>query len=115
MKMDPEFVVRILWMFLGTIAILYAVFGERLMGPLGQKPRSELFQTPRFRRSARLNERLARFFMVPFGLGLLFRGIGPAFFSEEVMGSFYYVFLGLMFITLLVMVGVIVINWRNDE
>jgi hypothetical protein len=105
-------------LFLGSLAILLAVFDRRLLHLIGLKPPSEVYTTPRFQRSAKITEGLGRLFLLVFGLGFLFQGAGGLFgqfLSSETAYSVSIAILGLAGLILLVMFGVVLANWKARE
>jgi cation transporter-like permease len=98
---------------IGGIAILLAIFGNRTLQATGLKSRSELFKNPRFQQSAEVTEWLGRLFLLAFGVGYLVEGVGGLWFSAEVVDVVSAVFLVVAVLIVLVMVGVVVFNWRG--
>lgn len=71
---DPAF--RFAPILIGVLAIALALGHRWLLRFLKLTPLSEVFRTPRYRRSARITESLGRLFLVLFGVGFLIQGIG---------------------------------------
>jgi hypothetical protein len=95
---------------LGVLCILLALLNRQLLRWIGLKPLSEVFTTPRFQRSARIIEKLGRLFLMIFGIGLLFQGVGPSLLPGGVAYLISIVVLGLSALILLAMIGVILAN-----
>jgi hypothetical protein len=95
---------------LGVLCILLALLNQQLLRWIGLRPLSEVFTTPRFQRSARITEKLGRLFLVIFGIGLLFQGVGPGLLPGGVSYLISIVVLGLSALILLTMIGVILAN-----
>jgi hypothetical protein len=95
---------------LGVLCILLALLNRQLLRWIGLKPLSEVFTTPRFQRSARITEKLGRLFLMIFGIGLLFQGVGPSLLPGGVAYLISIVVLGLSALILLAMIGVILAN-----
>ena len=62
---------------IGILAIALALRGQWLLRFLKLTVLSEVFTTPRYRRSARITERLSRLTLVLLGISFLLQGISP--------------------------------------
>jgi hypothetical protein len=69
---------------LGVSCIPLALLNKQLLRLIGLRPLSEVFTTPRFQRSARITEKLGLLFLVIFGIGLLFQGVGTSLLPGEI-------------------------------
>ena len=92
---------------IGGIAILLALWNKPLLRWIRLKPLSEVFTTPRFRRSARITQWLGRLFLAIFGIGFLVQGIGARYLPDDLTSAVSLAVLGLAGLILLAMVGVI--------
>ncbi len=101
-------------LFIGSLAILLALLNRQLLRLIGIKPLSEVFTTPRFQHSAKITEKLGRLFLLVFGLGFLFQGVGAQFLSGEVTYLVSIVILGLSGLIILAMFGVVLANWKAE-
>ena len=99
-------------LFMGSLAILLALFNRQLLRLVRIKPLSEVFTTPRFQRSAKITEKLGQWFWVAFGIGFLVQGVGPRFLSSEVTYTVSITILGLSGLIILSMFGVVLANWK---
>jgi hypothetical protein len=95
---------------LGVSCILLALLNKQLLRLIGLRPLSEVFTTPRFQRSARITEKLGRLFLVIFGIGLLFQGVGTGLLPGGVTYLISIAVLGVSGLILLAMFGVILAN-----
>ena len=102
----------ILYSFIGFLTVLVALLNKQLLRWIGIKPMSEVFTNPKFQRSARITEKLARLFQVVFGLSFLVQGIGSQFLSSEVTYSVSITMLGLSGLIILAMFGMVLANWK---
>jgi hypothetical protein len=101
-----------LFLFAGFLFVLLALLNKQLLRWIGFKPMSEVFTNPNFQRSARITENLTRLFWLIFGISFLFQGLGAPFLSSDVFYKISFAILGLSGLTLLVMIGVILANWK---
>lgn len=99
-------------LFMGSLAILLALFNRQLLRIIGLKPLSEVFTTPRFQRSAKITEILGRLFLLVFGLGFLVQGIGTRFLSSEAINTASITLLGLSGLIIIAAFGVVLANWK---
>ena len=99
-------------LLMGSLAILLALFNRQLLRFIGIRPPSEVFTTPRLQRSAKITEKLGQLFLVVFGLGFLFQGVGPRFLSSEVFYIISISILGLSGLIILAAVVVVLVNWK---
>jgi hypothetical protein len=99
-------------LFMGTLAILLALFNRQLLRFIKIKPSSEVFTTPRFQRSAKITEKLAQLFLLVFGVGFIVQGVGPRFLSSEVTYTVSIIILGLSGLIILAAVGFVLANWK---
>lgn len=101
-------------LFIGSLAILFALLNRQLLRFIGLKPLSEVFTTPRFQRSAKITEKLGRLFLLVFGVGSLIQGAGTQFLSSEVTYTVSITILGLLGLIILAMFGVVLANWKAN-
>ena len=111
-QISSDQMIRIAPVIIGGLAILLALWNKQLLRFIGLRPVSEVFTTPRFQRSARINEKLGRLFLVIFGLGFLIQGVGTQFLSGEVTYAVSIAVLGLSGLIMLVMFGVTLAHWK---
>ena len=101
-------------LFIGSLAILFALLNRQLLRFIGLKPLSEVFTTPRFQRSARITEKLGRLFLLVFGVGFLVQGVGPLFLPNKAILGVAIATVGLIVLILLAMFGVVLANWKAN-
>ncbi len=111
-QISSDQTIRIAPVIIGGLAILLALWNKQLLRFIGLRPLSEVFTTPRFQRSARINEKLGRLFLVIFGLGFLIQGVGTQLLSGEVTYAVSIAVLGLSGLIMLVMFGVTLAHWK---
>jgi len=99
-------------LFIGSLALLFALFNRQLLRFIGLKPLSEVFTTPHFQRSAKITENLARLFLAVFGAGFLVQGVGAQFLSSRVTYLVSITLLGLSGLIILAMFIVVIANWK---
>ena len=99
-------------LLVGGVLILFALLNRPLLRLLKMKPMSEVFTNPRFQRSARISEELARLVLAVLGVSYLVQGLGPLFLSSAVVQSTAWVLLGLAGVVLLVGIGVNLLHWK---
>ena len=104
--------IMILFSIIGFLFILLALFNKQLLRRLGIKPMSEVFTNPNFQRSAKITEKLGRLFLAVFGAGFLVQGLGPQFLSHAGIYTASISILGLTGLIILVMLGVVLVNWK---
>jgi len=93
------------------------MIGIGLLGPrfnrwVGLRERSSVFTQPRFQRSARTTEFVARIIEILLGIGFLMQGVGRKFLGSEITSTVSFLALGLAGVGILVMFGVAIANWR---
>jgi len=104
--------IMILYSFIGFLIILAALLNKQLLRWIGIKSMSEVFTNPKFQRSARITEKLARLFLGFLGAGFLVQGVGTQFLSSEVTYTISITILGLSGLIMLAMFGVVLANWK---
>jgi hypothetical protein len=97
----------------GGLLILLGLFNRQFTRFIGLRPQSELFTTPRFKRSARITERLGSLFLVIMGIFFLNEGIGPQILSIQISYYISLVVLAFCVITLLAVLVVNLAHWNN--
>ncbi|MFP4394571.1 MAG: hypothetical protein ACLFTI_04830 [Anaerolineales bacterium] len=107
-----EPMVMIFPLFVGVLAIVLALLNKQLLHLLGLKPLSEVFTNPRFQRSAKITEKLARIFLVIFGIGFVVQGLGPLFLPSDISSAISIAISGLSVLIVLAVIGVNLANWK---
>jgi len=111
--MPNKYPIMIFLSFIGFLIILLALLNKQLLRWIGIKPMSEVFTNPKFQRSARITEKLARLFLVVFGVGFLVQGVGTQFLSSAVTYTVSMTILGLSGLIILAMFIVVLTNWKG--
>ena len=101
-------------LFIGSLAILFALLNRQLLRFIGLKPLSEVFTTPRFQRSAKITEKLGRLFLLVFGVGSLVQGVGPLFLPNKAILGVAIATVGLIVLILLAMFGVVLAKLESQ-
>jgi hypothetical protein len=91
----------------GGLLILLGLLNRQFMCFIGLRPQSELYTTPRYKRSARIAERLGSLFSVIMGIFFLNEGIGPQILSIQ---TCYYVSLVVLAFCALTLLAVLVVH-----
>jgi len=108
----PNQTVALFPLFMGTLAILFAVWHKPLQRLFRQKPARDVFTNPRFRRSALINEQLGRGFLLLIGISFLIQGVGPLFLSADATATLAVAALVIAVLVALAIIGVILFNWK---
>ncbi len=102
----------IFWAVLGLVTLALGLFLPQFNRLMGTPPQEDRFTVPKFKRTAEVNGRIARFILIMVGLGMLLNGLGPHFLPARVVSILAYALLALAFLGILLMIIVTTGNWR---
>lgn len=106
--------IRLIPLILGIVALTTALFSDQIWSIFGHKPLSDMFTSPRLRRSVRINWLFARFFLTALGLGAFLQGVGGLFLTPDMLDRVAFFFLGISILLVLLMAAVIFRFWSEE-
>ena len=100
------------WLLLGLLLILSGIFNRQVLQFLGLKPMSEVFATPRLKRSSQVVEKLGGWLVILLGISLLVQGLGSVL-PNDVSSKVTVSLLGLVGLLMVAMIGITIVTWKS--
>lgn len=102
----------IFWVVLGLVTLALGLFLPQFNRLMSTPPQEDRFTVPKFKRTAEVNGRIARFVLILLSLGMVLNGLGPLLLPAKVVSIVAYALLALAFLGILLMIIVTTGNWR---
>jgi hypothetical protein len=101
----------VIWIIVGSIAILSGIFNKQVLRLLHLQPMSEVFTTPNLKNSSRIIEQIGRVLVITLGISFLIQGLGTVL-PGQASHLISFIMLGLSGFLLFTMFGIAVVNWK---